>query len=116
MYSVLSETSLSRLYFCYRFLRYLRLASVVGSDEKTYITGQMYAEMKKTVCYKIDLCCGDQGVLEEAQCECGAGQGPSAHCKHVQTVLFALDKLYKEKVLCTELTCTQVYAKATGLL
>jgi hypothetical protein len=45
------------------------------------------------------------GVVLECQCECTAGTGPSAHCKHVALVLFALTRV-SEGILTKE-TCTQ---------
>ncbi|KAK4318801.1 hypothetical protein Pmani_010224 [Petrolisthes manimaculis] len=43
--------------------------------------------MKKTVSYKVDTSLTKDGVVSESQCECAAGQGPAAHCKHVITAL-----------------------------
>ena len=30
-----------------------------------------------------DISIDSNQVIDEAQCECGAGQGPTTHCKHV---------------------------------
>ncbi|XP_074658610.1 uncharacterized protein LOC141911521 [Tubulanus polymorphus] len=67
----------------------------------------MWAEMKKSVSYKVDVVIDNCGVVVEVQCECGAGQGPNAHCKHVTTVLYAAYKFKEEKKIITEVTCTQ---------
>ena len=48
------------------------------------------------------------GVILEAQCECGAGQGPSAHCKHIGLTLHGYRQFLEHGELLTELTCTQV--------
>lgn len=48
------------------------------------------AEMKKSVVYEIDVCMDKDGFIVECQCECAAGMGPNAHCKHVCAVLLAL--------------------------
>ena len=53
------------------------------------------------------------GVITECQCECGAGQGPDAHCKHVGLTLHGYSKLFTEKEVLTELTCTQVLLHTT---
>ena len=63
--------------------------------------------MKKNVIYKLDLSFDIPGQVHEAQCECGAGMGPEAHCKHVCAVLYSLCKFSKTGDLKTELTCTE---------
>lgn len=81
---------------------------MVHSGGLTYLTSTVWAEMRKAVSYKVDVSLDGSGVVQEAQCECGAGQGPTAHCKHVACVLFAgVQFLATGQVLC-EVTCTQV--------
>ena len=69
----------------------------------------VWAELGKAVTYKVDVRIDSVGVVVEAQCECGAGQGPSAHCKHVTCVLYAAEQFCSsgQTPLC-EITCTQV--------
>jgi len=43
----------------------------------------------------------------QCQCECAAGMGPTAHCKHVRAVLYALCEFTRTKSVRTEQTCTQ---------
>ena len=86
-----------------KFLLSLRHSS---SDDSTYITGRVAAEMRKNLVYKVDVKLDNYGVVQETQCECSVGMGPNAHCKHVGLVLFALTK-QKEGIL-TKQTCTQV--------
>jgi uncharacterized Zn finger protein len=88
-----------------RYVRYVRVSSF---DRLHYITGKVWAEMRKSVCYKIDISLDCHGIISEAQCECGAGQGPSAHCKHVLTVMYGLHRLSTDGTVVTEQTCTQV--------
>ena len=88
--------------------RYVRFVRVSHSNNVYFIGSVVWAEMKKKTCYKVDISLDDHGVVCEAQCECGAGQGPSAHCKHVTTTLYALHRLTIDGSLVTELTCTQV--------
>ena len=73
-----------------------------------YFTSSVWAEMKKAVNYKVDAAINNDGIILEAQCECGAGQGPTAHCKHVSTVMYAIIKFITTWDILTELTCTQV--------
>ena len=75
-------------------------------NDKTYIRAQVWAEMRKSVSYLVDLKLDPNGVLLEAQCECGAGQGPSAQCKHVSTVAYSLTRFCKDGSTLTELTCS----------
>ena len=94
-----------RLLYAQRYLRYARVAQW---NNMSYIKSSVWAEMKKHTSYNVDVCLDKHGIVQEAQCECGAGQGPSAHCKHVITVIFGLQKLCSNKILLTEQTCTQV--------
>ncbi|XP_060084052.1 uncharacterized protein LOC132563310 [Ylistrum balloti] len=57
-------------------------------------------QMQKTVDNK-------NGCVLEGQCECAAGMGPQAHCKHVCAVLYACYKFSIFKELLTEETCTK---------
>lgn len=88
--------------------RYCRFIRIAESSTSSYVRSEVWAEMKKTVSYTVDLILGASGVIEETQCECGVGQGPSAHCKHVGTVLFGLSAFKLTGNLCTEQTCTQI--------
>ena len=62
--------------------------------------------MKKHVIYRVDAKLDSHGVPQETQCECAVGMGPTAHCKHVALILFALTKV-REGIVTRE-TCTQV--------
>jgi len=85
------------------FIRSLRYAS---AGETTYVTGRISAEMSKLLVYVVDIQLDKHGAVIEAQCECAAGSGPGAHCKHVAVVLFALTKT--QYGIRTMETCTQV--------
>jgi hypothetical protein len=86
-----------------RFIRTIRFRHV---DNKTYISSRVSAEMTKKLCvYNVDVLLDVHGVVQESQCECTAGTGPNAHCKHVAVVLYALTRS-KEGILTTK-TCTQ---------
>ncbi|KAL3831917.1 hypothetical protein ACJMK2_023611 [Sinanodonta woodiana] len=87
--------------------RYLRCYRVCTNQENglTLIVSVVWAEMNKSVTYKVYLSLDENGVVQrvQAQCECCAGQGPSAHCKHVSFVC---------KIILSELSCTQTFHKA----
>ncbi|KAK4294995.1 hypothetical protein Pmani_032392 [Petrolisthes manimaculis] len=84
-----------------RNIQYVRTAV---HENLVYVTSSVWAEMKKTVSYKVDASLTKDGVVSESQCECAAGQGPAAHCNHVITVLFALVAFCKDGELLTDLT------------
>ena len=67
-----------------RFLSYVRSAF---KDDKYYVLASCAAEMKKSVCYNVDVVIDSHGLIDECQCECAVGTGPTAHCKHVQCLL-----------------------------
>lgn len=79
-----------------------------NSATNVYFTAYVWTEMKKNTSYKVDVCVEPSGVVVEAQCECGAGQGPTAHCKHVVALLYGLSQFCLNGKLITELSCTQV--------
>ena len=50
--------------------------------------------MKLNVVYIVDAQFDNNGVVQACQCDCGAGMGPHAHCKHVACVLYVLARFY----------------------
>ena len=73
--------------FCINLYRYMRWLRLSQSDNRDFLSATVWAEMRKSVSYKVDISVDQFGVVVEAQCECGAGQGPTAHCKHVACTL-----------------------------
>jgi len=88
--------------------RYTRFVRVAHASNLYYTGSVVWAEMKKQTSYKVDISLDTHGVVHEAQCKCGAGQGHTAHCKHVTTVLYALHRLSVDGSVLTEQTCTRV--------
>lgn len=87
------------------FLRHIRMAS---DDNSCFLRSVCRAEMSKSVTYRVDLSLDNQGFVNEAQCECAAGMGPHAHCKHVCAVLNAVVYFSIRGEVVLEQTCTQV--------
>lgn len=88
-----------------KYLCYIRVASTEKFD---FIRSACRAEMKKSVKYLVDVKLSkDTAQIEEAQCECGAGMGPFAHCKHINTLLYAVHVFGKTGEVKVEETCTQ---------
>lgn len=87
-----------------KFLRYVRH---VGNTDGHFIHACCHSEMRKATSYFIDIKLDEKGIPQECQCDCGAGQGPDAHCKHVQALLLGLSKITSSGEIATEETCTQ---------
>ena len=83
----------------------LSLRSCLQSNS-TYIKGRCAAQMKKTMVYNIDASFNSSGAILETQCDCGAGMGPDAHCKHVCIVLLALIDFSNTKSYIHQASCT----------
>jgi len=60
------------------FIVYLR-GSTASQDSSVFLRGQCAAEMRKGVAYIVDIKLCDSGSVLQAQCECAAGVGPTAH-------------------------------------
>ena len=86
------------------FLKFVRSAS---HQDNFYYKSQCRAEMRKNVTYVVDVVVDKYSTVLQCQCECAAGMGPTAHCKHVRAVLYALCEFTKTKSVRTEQTCTQ---------
>jgi len=86
-----------------RFIRSVRFAEM---GETVYIAGRISAELSKSAVYVVDINLDKYGGIVEAQCECAAGCGPEAHCKHVALILYALTNTCHG--IKTKETCTQV--------
>eukprot|EP00914_Ancora_sagittata_P028955 GHVO01057168.1.p1 GENE.GHVO01057168.1~~GHVO01057168.1.p1 ORF type:complete len:491 (-),score=62.76 GHVO01057168.1:1035-2507(-) len=86
------------------YCRYFRQAVTT----EAFIKASVWAEMRKSASYIVDVRIACNGVIEETQCECAVGQGPTAHCKHVGAVLFGLTCFKQSGNVVAEKTCTQV--------
>ncbi|CAC5384454.1 unnamed protein product [Mytilus coruscus] len=87
-----------------KFLKYIRVAT---ENNIFYVKSECRAQMKKSVTYNVDVSIDCDGSIFESQCECAAGMGPNAHCKHVCCVLIALYYFSSNGEIVTEETCTQ---------
>ena len=101
----LDKQTVQRLYN-ERTIRYFRLSH---QNDNTYIGSSCYAEYRKGISYDINLLIDKHGSVLEAQCECPAEGGPSAHCKHVCIVMYGAIMLTNNKAINVEETCTQKF-------
>ena len=75
---------------------------------KTFIRCAIKSEMTKRVRYRVLAVILSSGAVQAANCECTAGSGARATCKHVAVVLFALEGLSRSGKVILEKTCTEV--------
>jgi hypothetical protein len=87
-----------------KFLKFIRATE---KDDVTFLKSQCHAEMKKHVSYWIDISIASDGTILEGQCDCAAGMGPKAHCKHICALLYALHDFTCNGKLFLQTTCTQ---------
>ena len=87
------------------FVVYVRATAVYA--QSLFVHDQCAAEMRKGVSYVVDIHLSDSGNVLAAQCECAAGVGPTAHCKHIQAILCAIIDLTMNGNLRLRLVCTQ---------
>ena len=89
--------------------RFLTCVRVSTANSRTYVKSFCRAEMRKPVLYEVDIvvtCCNVSSVVVETQCECAAGLGPVAHCKHVCAVLCGMLDFVTNHSVTTEDSCT----------
>ena len=72
-----------------------------------FVKAECRAQMKLQVAYAVDICINEAGTVQECQCECAVGMGPTAHCKHVAAVLYGLCQFSESGEFVTAQTCTQ---------
>ena len=85
-----------------KYLLYVRFSKT----DDVYIKARCAAQMSKRVTYEIDISLDDNGIIMECQCDCGAGMGPTAHCKHVCAVILGLIDFSSNKSINVRSTCT----------
>ena len=86
-----------------RLLLFFRIAT---EKNITFVKTKIRAEFLKTQ-YNVDISFTPDGGIIESQCECGAGMGPSGHCKHICCTLYASLKFANTGVVKLHETCTE---------
>lgn len=87
--------------------RYFKTARLATDYNKYYVHALCKAQMKKHVTYNVDVLIDSNTVITECQCECAAGMGPTAHCKHICALLYGLYFFSQTKEFLLEETCTK---------
>ena len=82
---------------------------VTAKDEYWWVKADCRPEMKKDKMYKMimSLCKGSWDI-NSAMCGCPAGKGPSASCKHIGALCYALANFCSSGCLPDFITCTDV--------
>ncbi|CAH2087127.1 unnamed protein product [Euphydryas editha] len=78
--------------------RFLVVVRAATAGEYTFVKGITRASMKRLQ-YEVNIKIHARGSIEESACECVAGSGTNAHCKHVATVLYAIEHMVREKII-----------------
>ncbi|XP_013420386.1 uncharacterized protein LOC106180799 [Lingula anatina] len=86
-----------------RFIRFIRFCK---TESFIFVRAQCRAKMRRAVTYTIDIKLEQDGYFLESQCECKAGEGPSAHCKHVRACMLAILDCSNGNKMVLETTCT----------
>ena len=87
-----------------RYMKFVRLTT--GQSNTTFFKAQCFSSYKKNVSYNIDIEI-DKNAVRRCQCECAAGTGPYARCKHVCALLFGLSQFCYDRYFRTHETCTE---------
>ena len=84
------------------------------SSETHFVKASIRAEMKKSTSYEVDVSLDADGVVQEAQCECGA----SMDCKHVAAVHKGRGHSYKADMYTCHLFVSDIgyYIKTYGMI
>ena len=82
-------------------------ALAAAEEGKVFIQMLIRAEMRKQMRYHVHVVLDDEGAVVQANCECTAGGGSRARCKHVATCMYGLESLARTKNMRLEATCTQ---------
>jgi hypothetical protein len=87
-----------------KFLEYVRCCK---RDDIFFFKGLVHAQMYKKVTYNVYVKITNEAVIEASHCECAAGEGGSAHCKHVIVLLLGIEQMVHEGNIILRQACTQ---------
>lgn len=86
---------------------HIQKIELTSDDNSIYLRANCLPEMRKDRTYKISLVLAKQSNhIIAAECGCPAGKAPTASCKHIAALCYALDKFCKYSELPEFLTCT----------
>ena len=78
-----------------------------STKEYFYFSASVKAEMKKNISYHVSVAVDMSAVVQHGFCECTAGAGMHAQCKHITVLLFMIGHFVRTGELQMEKTCTE---------
>lgn len=78
-----------------------------SETRRGFFMGIVNAAMKKNVSYNIKLLVESHGEVQNSLCDCPAGDGPHATCKHVVATLLVISHFVKSGELYITKSCTE---------
>ena len=81
---------------------------VAEKDSRCFLQCQVMSEMTKKTRYMVKVIMSPTGTVLNSHCECTAGAGNKAKCKHVAVVLFGMEGLARTGQLTMQKSCTDV--------
>ncbi|XP_047027501.1 uncharacterized protein LOC124635615 [Helicoverpa zea] len=94
----------------YNMLQNNYLLALVTANTSTHIffKGQVHSENTKALTYFASIAiCNGSGSIIQSVCECVAGKGPKAICKHVSVLCYAILKFREQNKWFIKMTPTQ---------
>lgn len=71
---------------------FVKNCTFTQTSEDIFFAAKVSAEMKLSVDYDVKIHINsNECAIMKAQCQCPAGVGPGAACKHVSAVLYAIE-------------------------
>jgi hypothetical protein len=78
-----------------------------ATNQRTFFTGLVHAEYKSRVSYAVKFLLRSSGEIAFSSCECAAGQGPNATCKHIVALCLVVAEFNRTGTLHTLKACTE---------
>ncbi|KAE8747068.1 hypothetical protein FOCC_FOCC006206 [Frankliniella occidentalis] len=88
------------------FLEHLRYCYDSGENLHFY-KASVYAEMTKSVTYCVYIRLDSDKMIDRSHCDCVAGHGGSAHCKHVIVTFLGIEDITLNGKIILRQTCTE---------
>lgn len=84
------------------------LSLYMSDTDKLYMSGIVSASMKKRVQYNVKLILHkNSGEIQQSDCECPAGKGPHATCKHIVAAFLVISHFKECGILHVTKSCTE---------
>uniref|UniRef100_A0A2A4J5H1 SWIM-type domain-containing protein n=1 Tax=Heliothis virescens TaxID=7102 RepID=A0A2A4J5H1_HELVI len=105
-YLSISDKKMDKVEQLYESRHLVTARSFIDAIKNTYLKGTCRKTMKN-LHYEVDIKLDEYGSIEETHCECPAGSGNNATCKHVAVLLLGVESMVSKKCMLLFETCTQ---------